>query len=43
MFVLVYTDNNQNWKAGNIKMPAYDVAYLDSMIKKHRYLFKLIG
>ena len=24
-------------------MPAYDVAYLDSMIKKHRYLFKLIG
>ena len=33
MFVLVYTDNNQNWKAGNIKMPAYDVAYLDSMIK----------
>ena len=40
---MVYTDNNQNWKAGNIKMPAYDVAYLDSMIKKHRYLFKLIG
>lgn len=40
---MVYTDNNQNWKVGNIKMPAYDVAYLDSMIKKHRYLFKLIG
>lgn len=24
-------------------MPAYDECYLDSMIKKHRYLFKLIG
>lgn len=23
--------------------PAYDECYLDSMIKKHRYLFKLIG
>ena len=34
---------NMTEKAGNIKMPAYDVAYLDSMIKKHRYLFKLIG
>ena len=22
--------------------PAYDECYLDSMIKKHRYLFKLI-
>lgn len=24
-------------------MPAYDKCYLDSMLKKHRYLFKLIG
>ena len=24
-------------------MPAYDEVYLDSMLKKHRYLFKLIG
>lgn len=24
-------------------MPAYDECYLDSMMKKHRYLFKLIG
>ena len=30
-------------KAGNTKMPAYDEVYLDSMLKKHRYLFKLIG
>lgn len=30
-------------KVGNTKMPAYDEVYLDSMLKKHRYLFKLIG
>jgi len=26
-----------------MNMPAYDECYLDSMLKKHRYLFKLIG
>ena len=26
-----------------MSIPAYDECYLDSMIKKHRYLFKLIG
>lgn len=26
-----------------MKKPAYDEVYLDSMIKKHRYLFKLIA
>ena len=27
----------------DMNMPAYDECYLDSMLKKHRYLFKLIG
>lgn len=26
-----------------MKNPAYDVCYLDSMLQKHRYLFKLIA
>lgn len=30
-------------KLEDMKMPAYDECYLDSMITKTRYLFKLIG
>ena len=30
-------------KLEDMKMPAYDESYLDGMITKTRYLFKLIG
>lgn len=30
-------------RAGDMKMSAYDKSYLDSMLQKNRYLFRLIG